>query len=231
MIHAVIFDMDGILIDTEKYLYQYWKQATQEAGYELTHEQLLRFRSFSQEYAEPYFQELLGADFDFQSVRKRRIELMSQHYKTYSVEKKPQVDEFLDWLAAHGYKKAVSTAAALDRTKEHLTQVGIYDRFDQIACAPSVPHGKPMPDVYLHACEQIGEKPEHCLALEDSDNGALSAHRAGCKVVMVRDLADPLPETALFLEGTADNLLGVIPILERLAEKKESKEEGHGSWR
>ncbi|MCI8586461.1 MAG: HAD family phosphatase [Lachnospiraceae bacterium] len=231
MIHAVIFDMDGILIDTEKYLYQYWKQATQEAGYELTHEQLLRFRSFSQEYAEPYFQELLGADFDFQSVRKRRIELMSQHYKTYSVEKKPQVDEFLDWLAAHGYKKAVSTAAALDRTKEHLTQVGIYDRFDQIACAPSVPHGKPMPDVYLHACEQIGEKPEHCLALEDSDNGALSAHRAGCKVVMVRDLADPLPETARFLEGTADNLLGVIPILERLAEKKESKEEGHGSWR
>ncbi len=230
MIHAVIFDMDGILIDTEKYLYQYWKQATQEAGYELTHEQLLRFRSFSQEYAEPYFQELLGADFDFQSVRKRRIELMSQHYKTYSVEKKPQVDEFLDWLAAHGYKKAVSTAAALDRTKEHLTQVGIYDRFDQIACAPSVPHGKPMPDVYLHACEQIGEKPEHCLALEDSDNGALSAHRAGCKVVMVRDLADPLPETARFLEGTADNLLGVIPILERLAEKKESKEEGHGSW-
>ena len=133
-----------------------------------------------------------------------------------SEEKKPEVDEFLDWLTAHGYKKAVSTAAREDRTKEHLTQVGIYDRFDQIACAPSVPHGKPMPDVYLHACEQIGEKPEHCLALEDSDNGALSAHRAGCKVVMVKDLADPLPETVRFLDGTADSLLEVIPILKRL---------------
>ena len=69
MIQAVIFDMDGILIDTEKYLYRYWKQASQEAGYELTHEQLLRFRSFSKEYAEPYFKELLGQDFDFRAVR------------------------------------------------------------------------------------------------------------------------------------------------------------------
>lgn len=55
MIHGVIFDMDGILIDTERHLYRCWKQAAQEMGYELTHEQLLRFRSFSKEYAEPYF--------------------------------------------------------------------------------------------------------------------------------------------------------------------------------
>lgn len=222
MIRAVIFDMDGVLIDTEKYLYQYWKQATEEAGYELTHEQLLRFRSFSKEYAEPYFKELLGADFDFQAVRKRRVELMGEHRRTFGVEKKPEVDAFLDWLTENGYKKAVSTAADPDRTRQHLTQVGIYDRFDQIACAPTVPHGKPMPDVYLHACAQIGEPPEYCLALEDSDNGALSAHRAGCKVVMVKDLAGPLPETARFLEGTAESLLGVIPILRHLDEKENS---------
>ena len=73
-----------------------------------------------------------------------------------------------------------------------------------------------MPDVYLYACEKIGEKPENCLALEDSDNGALAAYRAGCKVVMVKDLADPLPETARFLTGTAENLLEVIPILKQL---------------
>ncbi|MDE6961396.1 MAG: HAD family phosphatase, partial [Lachnospiraceae bacterium] len=91
MIQAVIFDMDGILIDTEKYLYRYWKQASQEAGYELTHEQLLRFRSFSKEYAEPYFKELLGQDFDFRAVRARRKELMRAHVETYGVEKKQGV--------------------------------------------------------------------------------------------------------------------------------------------
>lgn len=217
MIKAVIFDMDGLLIDTEKYLYRCWKQATQELGYDLTHEQLLRFRSFSKEYAEPYFKELLGQAFDFRAVRERRIELMRAHIETYGVEKKPGVDELLRWLTDHGYKKAVSTATDAGRTKQYLTQIGIYEQFDQIACAPSLPHGKPMPDVYLYACEQLGEKPEHCLALEDSDNGALSAHRAGCKVVLVKDLADPLPETARFLEGTAEDLTGVIPILKRLS--------------
>lgn len=218
MIKAVIFDMDGILIDTEKYLYRYWKQAAQEAGCELTHEQLLRFRSFAKEYAEPYFKNLLGQDFDYMAVRARRMELMREHLAKYGVEKKPGVDEFLDWLTENGYKKAVSTASDADRTKEYLTQVGICDRFDRIACAPSLPHGKPMPDVYLYACEQIGERPEDCLALEDSDNGALSAHRAGCHVVMVKDLAEPLPETAAFLEGTAENLLEVIPILKNSAD-------------
>lgn len=216
MIHAVIFDMDGILIDTEKYLYRYWKQAAQEAGYDLTHEQLLRFRSFSREYAEPYFKEFLGPGFDFQAVRRRRMELMRAHLETYGVEKKPGVDELLDWLTDNGYKKAVSTATDAERARKYLTQIGVYDRFDQVACAPSLPHGKPMPDVYLYACEKINEKPEHCLALEDSDNGALSAHRAGCRVVMVKDLAGPLPETARFLEGTAENLTEVIGILKRL---------------
>lgn len=219
MIRAVIFDMDGILIDTEKYLYQYWKQAAGELGYQLTHEQLLRFRSFSKEYAEPYFKKMLGPDFDFMAVRERRMQLMRAHIDRHGVEKKPGVDQFLAWLTANGYKKAVSTATDVQRTKDYLSQIGIYDQFDQIACAPSLPHGKPMPDVYLYACEQIGEKPEHCLALEDSDNGALAAHRAGCRVVMVKDLAGPLPETACYLDGTVESLPDVIPILERLGKK------------
>lgn len=225
MIHAVIFDMDGVLIDTEKYLYQCWKQAAQEKGYELTHEQLLRFRSFSKAYAEPYFKELLGQDFDFMAVRARRMELMHAHLEACGVEKKPGVDEFLDWLTANGYKKAVSTATDEERTKKYLTQIGIFHQFDRISCAPSLPHGKPMPDVYLYACEQIRERPEHCLALEDSDNGALAAHRAGCKVVMVKDLAGPLPETERFLEGTADSLMDVIPILKRMAKDREQGKE------
>lgn len=216
MIHAVIFDMDGILIDTEKYLYQCWKQAALEAGFALTEEQLLSFRSLAVEFAKPKFRGWFGEAFDYAAIRERRKELMNAHLEQYGVEKKPGVDALLRWLTENGYKKAVATACDMERTKKYLTEIGVFRKFDQIVCAPDVPHGKPAPDVYLHACEKIGEKPENCVALEDSDNGALSAHRAGCKVILVKDLAGPLPETRKFLSGTAENLEEVIPLLKKL---------------
>ena len=180
--------MDGVLIDTEKYLFRYWKQAATEAGYELSDQILLGMRSLASEFA-------VAAN---------------------GVEKKPKVDELLDYLHAHGYKTAVATATDPKRAKQYLTSIGIYEKFDQVVCATMVPHGKPMPDVYLYVCEQIGEKPEECIAIEDSDNGVLSAYRAGCNVVMVPDLAGPKPETAELLTGFAENLAEVIPILERM---------------
>lgn len=216
MINAVIFDMDGLLINTEKYLFRFWKQAAEEFGYVLTTEQLLGIRSLAAEFAVPKFREMMGENFDYFAVRNRRKELMAAHLERYGVEKKPGAEALLQWLTEHGYKKAVATATDMERTCKYLKEIGILEQFDQIVCAPSVPHGKPMPDVYLHACAQIGEKPEHCLALEDSDNGALSAYRAGCKVVMVPDLAEPLPETMEFLTGIAEDLKKVIPLLEEL---------------
>jgi HAD superfamily hydrolase (TIGR01509 family) len=215
-IHAVIFDMDGLLINTEKYLFRCWKQAAAEAGYELKDEQLLGMRSLAAEFAVPRFREIFGEGFDYAAIRNRRKELMNIHLEQHGIEKKPGVEILLDWLTEHGYKKAVATATDMERTKKYLTEIGICDRFDRIVCAPSVPHGKPMPDVYLHACAQIGEEPATCVALEDSDNGALSAYRAGCKVIMVPDLAEPLPETAKFLSGVASDLTAVIPLLQQL---------------
>ncbi len=216
MIQAVIFDMDGVLINTEKYLFQCWKKAGAEAGYDLEREMLLNMRSMAPEFAIPFFKEKLGEQADYTAIRTRRKELMKEHIEKYGVEKKPKVDELLDYLHAHGYKTAVATATDPERTRQYLTSIGIYEKFDQIVCATTVPHGKPMPDVYLHVCRYIGIEPENCLAIEDSDNGAMSAHRAGCHVVMVPDLAGPKPETARFLDGVAEDLEKVIPILERM---------------
>jgi DNA helicase-2/ATP-dependent DNA helicase PcrA len=219
MINAVIFDMDGLLINTEKYLFQFWKQAAAEHEFDLTTEQLLGMRSLASEYAIPKFRALFGEGFDYIAIRDRRKELMNAHLAQNGIEKKPGAERLLDYLTDHGYKKAVATATDMERTKKYLSEIGLYDRFDQIVCAPSVPHGKPEPDVYLHACASIKEAPENCIALEDSDNGALSAHRAGCKVIMVPDMAQPLPETKAFLYGVAENLEVVIPLLRELKEQ------------
>ena len=196
MVKAVIFDMDGVLIDTEKWLNKYWRQAAAEAGYDMTVEDGLAIRSLAAKYAAPFLQERFGADFPYWTIRERRKELMKAHIAANGIDKKPGVDELLDYLRAHRIKTAVATATDPARTKDYLTRIGIYDKFDRIVCATMVENGKPKPDIYLYACEQIGEAPADCIAVEDSPNGVRSATDAGIRTVMVPDLAEPDADTA-----------------------------------
>ena len=213
MIKAVIFDMDGILIDTEKWLNVYWQQAATEAGFEVTREDGLAIRSLAGKYAGPYLRGIFGESFDYEAIRERRKELMREHIAKYGIEKKPGVDDILSYLAEKNMKRAVATATDPERTKQYLTQIGIYDKFDKIVSATTVENGKPQPDVYLYACEQIGEKPEYCIAVEDSPNGVLSAYRAGLSVVMVPDLTEPDEETAKMLYARIDTVSGLKGIV------------------
>ena len=98
MVKAVIFDMDGVLIDTEKWLNKYWRQAAAEAGYDMTVEDGLAIRSLAAKYAAPFLQERFGADFPYWTIRERRKELMKAHIAANGIDKKPGVDELLDYL-------------------------------------------------------------------------------------------------------------------------------------
>ena len=206
MIKAVIFDMDGVLIDTEKLLNIYWQQAAREAGFLVTREDGLAIRSLAAKYAGPYLQEKFGPQFDYAAIRARRKELMREHIAVHGIEKKPGVDEILDYLRTKNIKTAVATATDPERAKQYLTQVGIYDKFDKVVCATMVENGKPEPDVYLYACEQIGEKPSDCIAVEDSPNGITSAYRAGLSVVMVPDLTGPDESVEKMLYACKDRI-------------------------
>lgn len=214
MVKAVIFDMDGVLIDTEKWLTKYWCQAAGEAGYEMKPEDAFAIRSLAGKYAAPYLQKVLGPEFPYWSVRERRKELMREHIAKYGIEKKHGVDEILDYLKAHDIRTAVATATDPVRTRDYLTRIGIYDKFDRIICATMVENGKPKPDIYLYACEQIGEKPQDCVAVEDSPNGIRSAVDAGLRTIMVPDLTKPDKETAGLITAEADSLFDIILMME-----------------
>ena len=210
---AVLFDMDGVIIDTEKYLVKYWCIAANELGFPMKREHALHICSLSGDLAEQYLRSEVDKDFDYWRVRERRKELMSAELEKVGLELKPCVKELLSELDRRNIKKAVCTATDLPRTKGYLTKLGLFDSFDRIICAPMVEHGKPAPDIYLFACKELGLSPCECLALEDSPNGVLSAYTAGCSVVMIPDLTQPTETDRSRIIGSADTLADVIAYL------------------
>lgn len=213
MIKAVIFDMDGLMIDTEKLLMRFWIESAQSFGFNMTKEDVLSIRSLAGKYTEIKLKKRFGNSFDYKAVRARRIELMNAYILKNGIEKKKGLDELLIYLKENGYKTSVATATDLKRASMYLDIIDVKKYFDKIVCATMVKNGKPKPDIYLKACEELGVLPCEAIALEDSPNGIISAHYAGCKAVMVPDLSEPDEEIKSFLYERIDSLDLLIPIL------------------
>lgn len=188
---TVIFDMDGTLLDTEKYYRICWKKALEKYGFIMTDEQALSMRSLGRPFAPLHLKEMFGEELDYYAVRDYRKKLMEEYLERYGIEVKPGAVELLSWLKDNHITTAVATATDMERTERYLVKTGLYDYMDSIVSAVMVKEGKPSPDIYLYACTQLKVKPEQTFAVEDSPNGVLSAYRAGCRVIMVPDQTQP----------------------------------------
>lgn len=208
-IKGIISDMDGVILDTEKLYVRFWCEAANFYGYPMETHHALSIRSMARPFAIAKLKGFFGEDFDYCKVHDKRIELMDKFISENGIESKPGAAEFLGFLKQNGYRVALATATAPERTKKYLSALGLYDYFDEIVCASMVAKGKPEPDIYLYAAEKLGLAPKNCIALEDSLNGIKSASSAGCKTVMVPDLDRPSSEAIPLLYGVADNLIDV----------------------
>jgi len=206
MIKAVLFDMDGTLIDTEKYYRRFWPLAMAEFGYHLTDEQVLSMRSLGRPFAPARLKAWFGEDLDYYAIRARRTEMMEKQLEKDGISLKPGAVEILEELKRRGIPAAVATATPPERTEKYLNLTGIRPYFSKIISATQVKEGKPSPDIYLYACEQLGLLPEECMAVEDAPNGILAAYRAGLKVVMVPDQTQPTKEDKKYLYACVDRL-------------------------
>ena len=199
MIRAVLFDMDGTLIDTEKYYRVFWPKAMAEFGYHMTDEQVLSMRSLGRPFAPAQLKAWFGEELDYYAIRARRTQMMEECLDREGISLKPGAVEILETLKKRGIIAAVATATPPERTEKYLNQTGIRKYFSQIISAVQVKEGKPSPDIYLYACDQLGLSPEECLAVEDAPNGVMAAFRAGVRAVMVPDQTQPDEELKKYL--------------------------------
>lgn len=213
-IKGAIFDMDGLMLDTEKLYLLYWKRAAAEFGYDMRDEHVWSIRSLARKYSIARLKSLFGEDCPTEDIRARRTVLINRHVEEHGIDLKPGLFELLDYLREHGIKMAVATATPRERTELYLTKVGAIDYFDALVCGDMITNGKPDPDIYLTAARELGLPPESCAALEDSPNGATAGYRAGCHVLMIPDMTQPDAELMPMLSGVYESLDKAIDFFE-----------------
>ncbi|MDE6540044.1 MAG: HAD family phosphatase [Ruminococcus sp.] len=201
-----VFDMDGLMLDTEKLLVRFWKESANSYGYEMTDENVFEIRSLSRKYSIPLLKGIFGENFPFNEVRNRRIALMNEYIDTYGFDVKKGLFELLDFLKENNYLIAVATATDRERAEHYLKKIDAYKYFNAVICGDMVKNGKPEPDIYITASCELGLMPEECVAFEDSPNGIKSAYSAGCKVIMIPDLTQPDGVVNPMLSGVYESL-------------------------
>lgn len=212
-VQGALFDMDGVILDSEGLYSRFWQEAAIALGYPMTRQQAMGMRALNRDAAAAQLESYFGPGIDYIQVRDKRIELMDAFVAGKGIPAKPGIRELLAALKAAGIPTCIATSSPIARVREYLEPLGLFDQFDAVVTGYDVPHGKPEPDIYLKAAEVLGKDPTRCIALEDSKAGVLSAFRAGCMTIMVPDQDQPDSEDLTRVAALCDSLTDVIGLL------------------
>lgn len=213
-VKAVVFDMDGLLVDTEIVVYRAMQRASGAIGRTLPMETFRRMVGLQHEASDRIVMDHFGDGFDLQSWS----DAVSLHFReehAAGIALKAGVNEILDHLDALGLPRAIATSSSLDALHGSLGPHGVVDRFHALITRDVTQRGKPHPEPFLKAAQALGMAPEDCLALEDSHNGVRAAAGAGMMTIMVPDMLDPTEEMRSLCVRIARDLHEVRELLER----------------
>lgn len=209
---AVIFDMDGLIFDTEALYQEAFLAAAAAGGHDLPAAVIQRTIGVPWTQSRVLLLEHMGSDFPIDQY----FAFMIGHFKllaTTQLRLKPGIVELLDLLDRLDMPRCIATSSSHATVQSHLSAHGLADRFHAVIGHGDYAASKPSPDPFLKAAERLGVEPARCLALEDSHNGVRSAAAAGMMTFMVPDLVAPTPEIQSLCTGIANDLHAIRTLL------------------
>jgi HAD superfamily hydrolase (TIGR01509 family) len=215
-IELVIFDMDGVMFDTEKISYRIWKDLGRKYKYNIDDVIFKRTIGLDIKSTEQVYKKHFGAGFPFKKMKDEQIKMMKDYILSKGAPVKDGVNELLIYLKSKNLKIALATSALKERAELLLKMSNTRKYFDVVTCGDEITDGKPDPEIFLKTAGKLNCKPENCLVLEDSENGIMAAYRVGMLPVLILDFIRPGEEIESMLFKNFNNLKEVKEYFEEL---------------
>ena len=213
---AVVFDMDGVIFDSERLVIECWQVIAEKYGIRQVESVCRECLGINKEASKRKFLEHFGQDFPYDTYKAEMSRLFHERYDGGRLPMKPGVEELLAFLKEQGKKVALASSTRSQVVKTELADAGILSYFDAVICGDMVQNSKPAPDIFIRACECLGTDPARSFAVEDSHNGIRSAKSAGLRPIMVPDLVPVTEEMEQLTEVILPSLADVKQYLVRL---------------
>lgn len=191
---AVVFDMDGVIFDSERLVMECWKVIADKYDIPNIEEACYECMGINAQLTKEKMLARYGQDFPYEAYKAEVSALFHEEAKDGKLAQMPGVKELLSFLKENGYPLALASSTRREVVERELKEGGLYDYFDVIVCGDMVTKSKPDPEIFLLACEKLHVKSENAYAIEDSYNGIRAAYAANMKPIMIPDLAKPTDE-------------------------------------
>ena len=208
-INTVIFDMDGVIFDSEILVLSSWKEVAGRHGIQDVEKVCHECLGTNSAVSKQIFLRHYGQDFPYDEYKAEMAEVFFSHASGGRLAKKPGVEELLKYLKENGFKVGLASSTQEATVRRQISEGGLLVYFDQIIGGDMVKRSKPEPDIFLEACRRLGSKAENCYVIEDSYNGIRAAHAAGMHPIMVPDLKEPTEEMRVLAEKILGSLYEV----------------------
>lgn len=207
--NTVIFDMDGVIFDSEQIVLNSWKKVADEYGLENIETVMKQCIGLNYQAASEVFTKAYDGKYDFDFLKPKTSAYYYEHVEKYGLPVKAGVEELLICLKERGYKTAVASSTRIAVVEKEIADAGLTKYFEKLVGGDMIQRSKPAPDIFLEAARVLDAKAEECFVIEDSYNGIRAAHAASMTPLMVPDLLPPTEEMKQLAEAIFNNLLEV----------------------